>query len=325
MRSNYGRKVNVDGYKEGSPNKENKTNIIPSQDITMRGVKEPVLATPVHNGVTGGAKIMLPGKEYQFEGADYVIEQKTDLKYQNGGQINNNKMDRFSKYFSPKMQQGGSMPNRFDKYFNGRFQSGGVQFGAGFDPEKYRPKLDGLNQNVNFQNMSGSISNEEKSFNQGLPQQGQMYNPDLDTGFNPQGSATDQGYLGSHGYGQKGFKADESIETPEMGEAPQEAPAEQGEFNQNMQVYQYANPYGGVDTEGAAMAIGEGIENKNYGMALAGAGKVGLSLWRNFQTGKSSARQRNRDKAAYYEKQRKARAVSPENAQVLKHGGRLFR
>ena len=60
----------TEGYKSDSPDVNNSFNIIPSGDITMKGVNFPVLG--VDN--LGNSKIMTPGGEYNFPG-DMVFEQ----------------------------------------------------------------------------------------------------------------------------------------------------------------------------------------------------------------------------------------------------------
>ena len=52
------------GYLSDSPDVENAVNIIPSGDITMKGVEFPVKGTDN----LGNTKIMQPGKNYKFKG-----------------------------------------------------------------------------------------------------------------------------------------------------------------------------------------------------------------------------------------------------------------
>ena len=52
------------GYKKNSPDVDNPVNIIPSGDITMKGVEFPVRG--VDN--LGNTKVMQPGKDYKFPG-----------------------------------------------------------------------------------------------------------------------------------------------------------------------------------------------------------------------------------------------------------------
>ena len=57
-------KFSTQGYKKNSPDVDNSSNIIPSGDITMKGVEFPVKG--VDN--LGNTKIMQPGKNYRFPG-----------------------------------------------------------------------------------------------------------------------------------------------------------------------------------------------------------------------------------------------------------------
>ena len=59
------------GYKKNSPDVNNKYNIIPSNNITMKDVEFDVVGTDN----LGNTKLMKPGKNYKFPG-DYVIEKK---------------------------------------------------------------------------------------------------------------------------------------------------------------------------------------------------------------------------------------------------------
>jgi len=61
----------IEGYKRNSPDVNNPYNIIPSADITMKGVDFPVRGY----GNNGIVQDMIPGKEnYNYGDADYVVE-----------------------------------------------------------------------------------------------------------------------------------------------------------------------------------------------------------------------------------------------------------
>ena len=61
--------VSKTGYRRNSPDKNNKYNIIPDNNISMKGVDFKVKGTDN----LGNTKIMKPGKNYKFPG-DYVVE-----------------------------------------------------------------------------------------------------------------------------------------------------------------------------------------------------------------------------------------------------------
>ena len=58
------KKFSTTGYKRSSPDVNKKVNVIPSGDITMKGVDFPVKGTDN----LGNTKIMKPGKDYKFPG-----------------------------------------------------------------------------------------------------------------------------------------------------------------------------------------------------------------------------------------------------------------
>lgn len=61
--------ITEEGYLEGSSTENRKMNIIPTNNITMKGVKKPIIG--IDN--KGNKKLMLPGFDYLFEG-DFVRE-----------------------------------------------------------------------------------------------------------------------------------------------------------------------------------------------------------------------------------------------------------
>lgn len=61
-------KFSTQGYKKNSPDVGNKSNLIPSGDITMKGVEFPVKGTDN----LGNTKIMQPGKDYKFPGSSVL-------------------------------------------------------------------------------------------------------------------------------------------------------------------------------------------------------------------------------------------------------------
>ena len=57
-------RFSTQGYKKNSPDVGNPFNVIPSGDITMKGVDFPIQGTDN----LGNTKIMQPGKNYKFKG-----------------------------------------------------------------------------------------------------------------------------------------------------------------------------------------------------------------------------------------------------------------
>ena len=64
-------RISTQGYKKNSPDVNNAVNVIPSGNITMKGVEFPVKGTDN----LGNTKIMKPGKNYKFPG-NTVVETK---------------------------------------------------------------------------------------------------------------------------------------------------------------------------------------------------------------------------------------------------------
>ena len=67
--------LSVKGYKKNSPDKDRPYNVIPSGDITMENVDDPVLG--IDN--EGNSKLMQPGEDYSFPG-EAVLEFKIGTK-----------------------------------------------------------------------------------------------------------------------------------------------------------------------------------------------------------------------------------------------------
>lgn len=91
--STFGNLVNTTGYTRGTNTFNNPFNIIPGGNITMKQVDEPILATPS----IGKPVIMEPGKDYNFPGASYVVEQRLN-NYKHGGKMKNYKYGGKMKY-----------------------------------------------------------------------------------------------------------------------------------------------------------------------------------------------------------------------------------
>ncbi len=76
--------ISKTGYKSNSKDKGNDFNIIPSASITMKGVPHAV------KGVDnfGNERLMLPGQDYNFENASYVLETPIKNSMKKGGTFN---------------------------------------------------------------------------------------------------------------------------------------------------------------------------------------------------------------------------------------------
>ena len=58
-------KYSIKGYKKDSPDRFNDFNIIPSNEITMKGINQNLLGI----SDTGDIQMMYPNQDYQFDGS----------------------------------------------------------------------------------------------------------------------------------------------------------------------------------------------------------------------------------------------------------------
>ena len=79
-------RISTKGYKRNSPDVNRKVNVIPSGDITMKGVDFKVKGTDN----LGNTKIMKPGKDYKFPGST-VTETKLNNNNMSGIKTSYNK------------------------------------------------------------------------------------------------------------------------------------------------------------------------------------------------------------------------------------------
>ena len=79
-------RISTKGYKRNSPDVNRKVNVIPSGDITMKGVDFKVKGTDN----LGNTKIMEPGKDYKFPGST-VTETKLNNNNMSGIKTSYNK------------------------------------------------------------------------------------------------------------------------------------------------------------------------------------------------------------------------------------------
>lgn len=157
------------------------------------------------------------------------------------------------------------------------------QFGgmANFNPEDYRP-----NTNVSVYNQPMQTVSQQAQAQQQMP-------PPMDTSGAVNSDTASTGVL----------------------------PPPKKDFQTDVDVQQFDNPYGGIDTEGAAVALGQGLESGNPLSIIGGAGKIGLSMFRNITSGVAQERARRRDQKAYNEKLRDSIGVNPSNSTVMQSGG----
>lgn len=70
IKMDKGGNINTTGYKDGTKTSKNPYNIIPSGNITMKGVSQPIMAFPQN----GSPVLMMPDQDYVFDSSDFVLE-----------------------------------------------------------------------------------------------------------------------------------------------------------------------------------------------------------------------------------------------------------
>lgn len=115
--ANNGKHIKIDPLGYWNPQNEGKPVIIPSNQITMKGVNKPVL------GVADNGKkmVMYPYQDYNFQGAKYVTEYPLA---QNGAVINDDLMTEWNNYVSwlgplkgsPELDNNGLGLKKLDEY-----------------------------------------------------------------------------------------------------------------------------------------------------------------------------------------------------------------
>ena len=84
---------------------------------------------------------------------------------------------------------------------------------------------------------------------------------------------------------------------------------------------QFANPYGGVDLNAASALFGQSIQQGDTAMGIASGAKLGLGLARNFMSGYSAGKDRNRVLNDYSSNMRNAMTGAETPNQLYQEGG----
>ena len=75
IRKKYKRGTSTQGYKKTSPDKDNSSNLIPSNSITMKGVDKSIIGIGLGTeGEMTSMKFMKPEEEHSFREAYAVLE-----------------------------------------------------------------------------------------------------------------------------------------------------------------------------------------------------------------------------------------------------------
>ncbi len=118
--------INTTGYLDESKTAGNDYNIIPGGDITMQGVSQPILATPIKGGRPMSPIVMLPGEEHQFD-ADYVYEERLDEMHLGGSRHGKMSKTMARKILYDGEVEGRDLTKRQQHYFK-HIAAGDIKF-----------------------------------------------------------------------------------------------------------------------------------------------------------------------------------------------------
>lgn len=284
--------VNKTGYKKGTKTAENSYNVIPSNNITMEGVNEELLAIILdENNNPSGFKFMKPDKDYDFKNTNAVVEVPT---YKNGGQPS---QEWLSNKIS-KLLKDGTAKNRdqavaiaYSMYNSDKeYQSGGRR-----NP-RFPKTQDGLNIDLN--NLEPETFSEFPELN-AYPNSLQSVNTLQTQGIN-------QPELDIEGMVQQQASNSMSGINPITGTSldPNTAQKERFKPRERVDQIQFFNPYQGVDIPTASVALGQSIANKDTLGTVASSGKLLFGLARNTLGSYANQQRTNQVMRDYYNKQK---------------------
>lgn len=93
------------------------------------------------------------------------------------------------------------------------------------------------------------------------------------------------------------------------------------EFERQTPPIQFANPYGGVDLNAASALFGQSLQQGDTLMGIASGAKLGLGLARNFMSGYSAGKDRNRVLNDYSSNMRNAMTGAETPVRLYQEGG----
>ncbi|MCB1712177.1 MAG: hypothetical protein KDH96_06790, partial [Candidatus Riesia sp.] len=281
--------INTTGYLNGSNTESNNYNIIPSNNITMKGVNSTVLAIKLDkDGKPMGMKFMKPNKDYKFDDADSVLEIP---KFQMGGMniqnipiippVDSSIEGVQQGFVTPEIQPELSQEELFNKVVSENF------------PDFYKPKREPVKKNPNvseyernFQNIVDQMFPDyyapEDHTGEAQAQAISTQNPtEVATVSNPSNSTTVQN------------QSEQPISNQQQSNEATFIPRERNNI-------QFFNPYGGLDIPTAANVLGESIENKDALGITFSSLKLATGLGRNILGGLGRQKRSNQTMKDYY-------------------------
>lgn len=296
------RKKSTNGYKDNSSNKYKDNLIINSNNITMDGVSQKLMAVELDKeGKIIGTKFMKPNNgEYNFPKAQNIMEIP---QYKKGGKQKLYTQDDLDAYLAMYMN-GGELP----KYQTGsQFELADMN-NNGMGLENYLPSyLNNSNIQQNSYEGLGPVAYNPTQ-NQATPTQKQQVSipqvrPNIEPikGIQP-GFAPDDI--------QKQIEVANEKPSQEIKESINPEQRQGIELTNNPNI-QFFNQYQGVDIPTAAHTLGTSIESGDTLGTVASSLKLATGLGRNIMGGLGQQRQYKRQQQDYYEK---AGEHSPANS-----------
>ncbi|AGO47574.1 structural protein [Cellulophaga phage phi17:2_18] len=337
IRKKYKRGTSTQGYKKTSPDKDNSSNLIPSNSITMKGVDKSIIGIGLGTeGEMTSMKFMKPEEEHSFREAYAVLEVPN---FQAGG-------IQYAEESGSKARFNiGSFPDQYGDF--GGFSSPADENYNG-NPKPYSNEYP--QSAPTFAN--NFLTTQEKFTNDYMESLTASQKPVIPSAEGqplPESSAPEEDYL-DFSSAQVPSQVDSSVNLDEIFSQKPLNPANesqeaisasaQNKANEslnkqglnstqieNPEKTQLFNPYGGVDIPTATSMLGASVERGDVGGSLLAGVKVGTGLARNFFGGMGTQRRNDFVEDEYNKGQRdKLTQASYQNGgqpKMLKSGGEL--
>lgn len=286
-------KVTKTGYKKDSPDKKEDAVIIPSNQISMKDTEyEEIFAVPFKDGKPMKMVLMKRGGEYNFEGADYVMEIPKlqvgvgNLQYGNTFSIPN--VFTGTNQFQNSMYQG-SIQNTYQQNSGVRPDPDGGSYFNLLGGNGVRPDPDGGSY-FNLPGGNGVTEEAEVETNSNNPN---TFNQNSFRNLLEQSKEKDWSVSGTIGDTDTDTDVDVDDNTNRYN----------AESSKKEGVY---NPYSSYDTRAAANILGRVIGGDGNKATGAAAGlKIGTSLLRDVMSGVGTAKRNKQQEEKDNENQRR--------------------
>jgi hypothetical protein len=311
--------INKTGYLKGSKTEKNPYNIIPSNQITMKGVENTILGMKLDkDGNFVGMKFMKPSKDYDFEDAMSILE-------------------------IPKYQRAGVHTQPYDLFnLPGDIVEEGSALGVdeNGNPISYaHPGVLSEDQTITQDNVIEQL--QTNPLISGAEDVDNIGNEVLDsTGSNIRNdryAPEVQAMLDEENLLDADGNVDVTLEDPEWynnlgksgrgGEDINVSPDDivdggrkDGLDVDQMETEKFFNPYAGIDIPTAATVLGQSVEDGKTGQAIFSGLKLAAGLGRNFFGGMGQARVDN-----WINEEKKKKMNQPTDTYIGEHGGQYLK